>query len=153
MIAKTAWSRKYRKPITESVKHLQWASSTFNEPWSAIQRYRRVQPRSLGDEACAEKQQRFFRLSHSGGGQPRFLKGREGALGRARERRPFRKVLSVRPEIAQRSRRGSLGVLEFARRQARGEQRKNGARDLLAIDAGVAMHPILNALDERASAS
>src|SRR5258706_3325278 len=26
---------------------------TFNEPWSAIQRYRRVQPRVLGEEACA----------------------------------------------------------------------------------------------------
>jgi hypothetical protein len=33
---------------------------TFNEPWSAIQRYRRVQPRSLGEEACAENNDSFF---------------------------------------------------------------------------------------------
>jgi hypothetical protein len=33
---------------------------TFNEPWSAIHRYRRVQPRSLGEEACAENNDTFF---------------------------------------------------------------------------------------------
>jgi hypothetical protein len=33
---------------------------TFNEPWSAIQRYRRVQPRFLGEEACAENNSSFF---------------------------------------------------------------------------------------------
>jgi hypothetical protein len=33
---------------------------TFNEPWSAMQRYRRVQPRSLGEEACAENNTTFF---------------------------------------------------------------------------------------------
>jgi hypothetical protein len=33
---------------------------TFNEPWSAMQRYRRVQPRSLGEEACAENNTAFF---------------------------------------------------------------------------------------------
>jgi hypothetical protein len=32
---------------------------TFNEPWSAIQRYRRVQPRFLGEEACAENNSYF----------------------------------------------------------------------------------------------
>jgi len=33
---------------------------TFNEPWSAIQRYRRVQPRQLGEEACAENNTQLF---------------------------------------------------------------------------------------------
>jgi len=33
---------------------------TFNEPWSAIQRYRRVQPRQLGEEACAENNKQMF---------------------------------------------------------------------------------------------
>jgi hypothetical protein len=33
---------------------------TFNEPWSAIQRYRRVQPRQLGEEACAENNTQMF---------------------------------------------------------------------------------------------
>jgi hypothetical protein len=33
---------------------------TFNEPWSATQRYRRVQPRFLGEEACAENNISFF---------------------------------------------------------------------------------------------
>jgi hypothetical protein len=33
---------------------------TFNEPWSAMQRYRRVQPRFLGEEACAENNVSFF---------------------------------------------------------------------------------------------
>lgn len=60
---------------------------------------------------------------------------------------------SVRPEIAQLFRRGSLGVFEFPSRQARREQRKNGARNLLGVDAGVATHAILDALDECASPS
>src|SRR5260370_23994647 len=60
---------------------------------------------------------------------------------------------SVRPEIAQGVRRGSCGVFEFPSRQARREQRKNGARNLLGIDAGVATHAILDARDECASAS
>jgi hypothetical protein len=33
---------------------------TFNAPWSAIQRYRRVQPRVLPEEACAENNNTFF---------------------------------------------------------------------------------------------
>jgi hypothetical protein len=33
---------------------------TFNEPWSAIQRYRRAQPRQLGEEACAENNTQLF---------------------------------------------------------------------------------------------
>jgi hypothetical protein len=33
---------------------------TFNEPWSAIQRYRRAQPRLLGEEACAENNAHLF---------------------------------------------------------------------------------------------
>jgi hypothetical protein len=33
---------------------------TFNEPWTAMQRYRRVQPRSLGEESCAENNTGFF---------------------------------------------------------------------------------------------
>ncbi len=33
---------------------------TFNEPWSAIQRYRRAQPRQLGEEACAENNTHLF---------------------------------------------------------------------------------------------
>jgi hypothetical protein len=33
---------------------------TFNDPWSAIQRYRRVQPRLLGEEACAENNTQMF---------------------------------------------------------------------------------------------
>jgi hypothetical protein len=33
---------------------------TFNEPWSAIQRYRRVGPRGLGEEACAENNSQMF---------------------------------------------------------------------------------------------
>jgi hypothetical protein len=32
----------------------------FNAPWSAIQRYRRVQPRLLAEEACAENNNSFF---------------------------------------------------------------------------------------------
>jgi hypothetical protein len=32
---------------------------TFNESWSAIQRYRRVQPRFLGEESCAENNAYF----------------------------------------------------------------------------------------------
>jgi hypothetical protein len=50
-------------------------------------------------------------------------------------------------------RRSGLGVFEFPRRQPRCQQRKNGARNLFGIDAGVAMYAILNALDESASAS
>jgi hypothetical protein len=53
----------------------------------------------------------------------------------------------------QRLRRGSLGVFEFPRRQPRCQQRKNGPRNLFGIDAGVAMHAILNAIEECASAS
>jgi hypothetical protein len=53
----------------------------------------------------------------------------------------------------QRLRRGSLGVFEFPSRQARRQQRKNGARNLLGINAGVAVHAVLNARDECASAS
>jgi hypothetical protein len=33
---------------------------TFNAPWSAIQRYRRAQPRQLGEEACAENNAHLF---------------------------------------------------------------------------------------------
>jgi hypothetical protein len=33
---------------------------TFNEPWSTIQRYRRAQPRQLGEEACAENNAHLF---------------------------------------------------------------------------------------------
>jgi hypothetical protein len=33
---------------------------TFNDPWSAVQRYRRVQPRLLGEEACAENNTQMF---------------------------------------------------------------------------------------------
>jgi hypothetical protein len=33
---------------------------TFNEPWSTVQRYRRVQPRELGEEACAENNYGLF---------------------------------------------------------------------------------------------
>jgi hypothetical protein len=32
----------------------------FNAPWSAIQRYRRAQPRQLGEEACAENNAHLF---------------------------------------------------------------------------------------------
>jgi len=32
----------------------------FNAPWSAIQRYRRAQPRPLGEEACAENNAHLF---------------------------------------------------------------------------------------------
>jgi len=32
----------------------------FNAPWSAIQRYRRAQPRQLGEEACAENNEHLF---------------------------------------------------------------------------------------------
>ncbi len=53
----------------------------------------------------------------------------------------------------ERLRRGSLGVFKFARRQAGRQQRKNRARNLLGINARVAMHAILNARDECASAS
>jgi hypothetical protein len=33
---------------------------TFNAPWSAIQRYRRAQPRQLGEETCAENNAHLF---------------------------------------------------------------------------------------------
>jgi hypothetical protein len=33
---------------------------TFNAPWSAVQRYRRVAPRELGEEACAENNSQMF---------------------------------------------------------------------------------------------
>jgi hypothetical protein len=46
---------------------------------------------------------------------------------------------------------GDLGVFEFPSGQPRRQQRKNGARNLLGVDAGVAMHPILNALRLRGS--
>jgi hypothetical protein len=45
---------------------------TFNEPWSAMQRYRRVQPRSLGEEACAENNTSFFNYRTPEAAKPDF---------------------------------------------------------------------------------
>ena len=52
---------------------------TFNEPWSMVQRYRRVQPRELGEEACAENNYGSVRLSHPGRGQAGLLSGYDEA--------------------------------------------------------------------------
>ena len=53
----------------------------------------------------------------------------------------------------QRSGRRGLGILELCRSKAWREQRQNGALGFLGVDAGVAVHAILDAFNKCTSVS
>jgi len=62
-------------------------------------------------------------------------------------------LASAWPEVVQLLRRGSFGVLDFRRREARGEQGKYRAGGRFCVDSRIAVHAIMNAFQERRSAA
>src|SRR5512136_2428821 len=65
---------------------------------------------------------------------------------------PIGEARSAWPKVVQRFWCRSLGILQLRRRHVRGEQSKYGAGNLLRIDAGVAMHAVVDPIQECAAA-